>query len=67
LLVQLSGSVALECLYPKVSAGGFVIIDDYGAISQCRKAVVDYRTKMDIVDEMQQVDWTAVWWRMAVS
>jgi hypothetical protein len=50
-------------LYPKVSAGGFVIIDDYGAISQCRKAVVDYRTKMDIVDEMQQVDWTAVWWR----
>ncbi|MGH7816650.1 MAG: TylF/MycF/NovP-related O-methyltransferase [Candidatus Binatia bacterium] len=55
--------VTLQCLYPKLSIGGFVIVDDYGAVAQCRSAVTDYRTKMDIVDEMQQIDWTGVWWQ----
>jgi len=70
-LVRLDGDmyestyVALENLYPKLSVGGFIIIDDYGAVPQCRQAVADYRSKLQIVDEMQQVDWTAVWWRKA--
>jgi len=55
--------VALECLYPKLSIGGFVIIDDYGAIKQCHDAVDDYRRKMDIVDKMQEIDWTGAWWQ----
>lgn len=33
--------VCLEYLYPKVSPGGIVIIDDY-ALPGCRKAVHDY-------------------------
>jgi len=55
--------VALECLYPKLSVGGFVIVDDYGAIAQCRKAVEDYRAKMDIAEQIHAIDWTGVWWQ----
>ena len=33
-------------LYPKLSVGGYLIIDDYGApklADACRKAITDYR------------------------
>ncbi len=33
---------ALEHLYDKVSDGGFVIVDDYGALPNCRAAVEDF-------------------------
>ena len=68
-LIRLDGDmyestyVALESLYPKLSVGGFVIIDDYGAIESCRKAVTDYRTKLRIADPIREVDWTGVWWQ----
>ena len=68
-LIRLDGDmyestyVALELLYPKLSVGGFVIIDDYGAIEFCRKAVTDYRTKLRIADPIREVDWTGVWWQ----
>jgi O-methyltransferase/8-demethyl-8-(2,3-dimethoxy-alpha-L-rhamnosyl)tetracenomycin-C 4'-O-methyltransferase len=68
-LIRLDGDmyestyVALECLYPRLSIGGFTIIDDYGALEQCRKAVTDYRTKMGIHDCIQQIDWTGAWWQ----
>jgi O-methyltransferase len=55
--------VTLEALYPKVCSGGYVIIDDYGAIPACRRAVDDYRADHDIVDELRQVDWTGVFWQ----
>jgi O-methyltransferase len=54
---------ALEALYPKLSAGGYVIVDDYGAWEPCRKAVDDYRRAHDITDEIVPVDWTGVYWR----
>jgi len=57
--------VALETLYPKLSAGGFVVIDDYGGIPACRSAVTDFRRTYDITDEIQEIDWTGVWWRKA--
>lgn len=55
--------VALDALYPKLSLGGFVIIDDINSIPPCRKAVMDYRLRMGITEPMHQVDWTASWWR----
>jgi O-methyltransferase len=58
-----SAYVALENLYPRLSIGGFVIIDDYGAIEQCRKAVTDYRNKLGITERIQQSDWTEIWWQ----
>ena len=36
---------ALVPLYEKVSPGGFVIVDDYGAWEPCRKAVDDFRAQ----------------------
>jgi O-methyltransferase len=54
---------ALVALYPKVSVGGYVIVDDYGAFQACRQAVVDYRTKHDVTDAINRIDWTGVWWR----
>jgi O-methyltransferase len=54
---------ALEALYPKLSVGGYVIVDDYGAIPQCKEAVTDFRTAHGIIDPMEPVDWTGVYWQ----
>jgi O-methyltransferase len=59
--------VALTSLYPKVSRGGFVIVDDYGAIPRCRQAVDDFRTERHITDALLPVDWTGVYWRRAAA
>jgi macrocin-O-methyltransferase TylF-like protien len=53
----------LTNLYPKLSVGGFIIIDDWGAIPACKQAVIDYRQKFDIVEEIKPIDWTGVYWR----
>lgn len=55
--------VALRSLYHKVSPGGYVIVDDYGAIPACAKAVDDFRRENGIVDEFVKIDWTGVFWR----
>ena len=54
---------ALENLYPRLSAGGFVIVDDYGADGACRQAVIDYRRKHRIDETIHQIDWSGVYWR----
>jgi O-methyltransferase len=54
---------ALEALYPKLSVGGYVIVDDYGAIPQCKEAVTDFRARHGIIDPMETVDWTGVYWQ----
>ncbi len=53
---------ALGILYPKLSQGGFCIIDDYG-LQGCKKAVDDYRAQQQINDEMKVIDWTGRYWR----
>ena len=54
---------ALTSLEPKVSKGGFVIVDDYGGWAPCRKAVDDYRADRGIDDPINTIDWTGVWWQ----
>ena len=54
---------ALVPLYDKVSPGGFVIVDDYGAWEPCRKAIEDFRAQRGITDQIHEVDWTGVYWR----
>jgi O-methyltransferase len=54
---------ALESLYPKLSVGGHVIVDDYGAIPACRAAVDDFRQRFNITEGMHWVDWTGVSWK----
>lgn len=54
---------ALRSLYPKLSVGGYVIIDDYHAVRGCKQAVDDFRAEHGIVDELRRVDWTCRYWR----
>jgi len=58
-----STSLVLEHLYPRVSPGGFVILDNYGAIPRSKRAVEDYRGKHGITETIHEIDWTGVWWR----
>lgn len=55
--------VSLRSLYPGVSAGGYVIVDDYGAFDECREAVDDFRRVHGISEPLEVIDWTAVRWR----
>jgi O-methyltransferase len=52
---------ALVPLYPKLSKGGFCIVDDY-ALDGCRKAVDDYRKEHAIESRLQPIDWTGHFW-----
>ena len=58
-----STMVALDALYPKVSVGGYVIVDDYGAVAGCREAVDEFRMRHGIEEPLEQVDWTCMFWR----
>lgn len=58
-----STSVALEHLYPKISRGGYLIVDDYGANPACRRAVHDYRLANKIGEEIKRIDWAGIYWR----
>ena len=55
---------AIEALYPKLSKGGFCIIDDFGShASQAGQAVLDYRKANGIDDEIVDVDGFGAYWR----
>ena len=54
---------ALDCLYPGLSPGGFVIVDDYQAIANCRQAVEDFRRAHDIQSPIHRIDSTGIWWQ----
>ncbi len=53
---------ALTALYPKLSRGGYCIIDDY-ILPNCRKAVDDYRGRQGIKAPIIDIDKTACYWR----
>jgi len=53
----------LNNLYPRLSPGGFLIVDDYGCIPACKQAIHDYRDKHGIHENIHTVDWTGVYWR----
>jgi len=53
---------SLESLYPRLSKGGFCIVDDY-ALPGCKMAVDDYRKKHQVNAEMEAIDWSGIFWR----
>lgn len=53
----------LNNLYPKLSVGGYLIVDDYGAVPACKRAVEDYRRAHNIEDPMSVIDWGGVYWQ----
>ena len=53
---------ALGSLYPKLSPGGFCIIDDF-FLGPCRLAVEEYRAAQGIDAEMRVIDTCSAYWR----
>jgi O-methyltransferase len=54
---------SLTNLYPKLSLGGYIIIDDYNAFPNCKQAVEDYRNKYNITNSIHLIDREAIYWR----
>jgi O-methyltransferase len=58
---------ALQSLYPALAPGGYLIIDDYGVLEECRRAVDEFRAHNGIAEEIEEVDWSCVRWRRESS
>jgi hypothetical protein len=54
---------ALENLYPRLSVGGYLIVDDYGTVAACQQAVHNYRDAHRIDEEIMPIDGWGVYWR----
>jgi cephalosporin hydroxylase/glycosyltransferase involved in cell wall biosynthesis len=52
----------LDALYDRVTPGGFVIVDAYGAVD-CNAAVDGFRAERDVVDPLERIDWSGAAWR----
>jgi O-methyltransferase/8-demethyl-8-(2,3-dimethoxy-alpha-L-rhamnosyl)tetracenomycin-C 4'-O-methyltransferase len=51
---------SLVQLYPLLSKGGVIIIDDWHLVG-CRAAVLNYRSRLGISEEIQTCDGNAYW------
>ena len=57
-----STKICLEHLYPLLSPGGFIIMDDYFAWDGCKKATDEYRNKNSIKQAIHRIDVDAAYW-----
>jgi hypothetical protein len=55
--------LALEHLYPGLALGGYVVVDDYGAVRGCREAVEEFRRSNGIIEPLEKVDPMCIRWR----
>ena len=68
-LIRLDGDLyastmdALVHLYPKLSDGGYCIVDDYFSFEECKEAVDEYREREAITAPLIQIDAHSVYWR----
>ncbi|PRW61539.1 AATF isoform X1 [Chlorella sorokiniana] len=68
---------SLEALYDRLSPGGLVYLDDYGAYTGCQRAVLEFRQRRGIrsplniqpvpeqvmfVPPAEETRWAAAWW-----
>lgn len=67
-LIRLDGDMyestmdALVNLYPKLSPGGYLIIDDY-FLKGCKQAIMEYRQEHGITEEIIDIDGMGAYWR----
>ena len=67
-LIRLDGDLyestmdALQALYPRLSRGGFVVVDDY-AMRSSRTAVHDYLEQLGEDVRFERIDDYSVWWQ----
>jgi hypothetical protein len=57
----------LKELYPKVSVGGFVIIDDYNRFVDCKLAVDRFRAEENSTELLIAIDNLSVYWQKSTS
>jgi len=57
-----STKICLEHLYPLLSPGGIIILEDYYFWEGCRKATVEYRKQNKITSPIQRIDADAGFW-----
>jgi O-methyltransferase len=62
-----SVKLTLETFEPRVSPGGFVVIDDYGAWEGARDATHEYRDARRIDAPLVEIDQTAAYWRKSTG
>jgi O-methyltransferase len=55
--------LALDCLYPGLATGGYLIVDDYGSFEGCRQAVDEFRAEHGITEPIETIDYTGARWR----
>lgn len=54
---------ALKNLHPKISPGGYCIVDDWGIGPGAKQAVLDYFAEHGIKDEIRDIDGSGVYWK----
>jgi macrocin-O-methyltransferase TylF-like protien len=54
---------ALVNLYDGLSPGGYAVIDDYGILASCRRAVHDFLNTRALAPRIEPIANGAVWWR----
>jgi hypothetical protein len=68
-IVRLDGDLyestmdGLTNLYPKLSPGGFVIVDDYNDVIGCNEATDEYRQSMNINEPLTLIKGRGAFWR----
>jgi O-methyltransferase len=55
--------LALRALYPGLSVGGYLVVDDYGAFHGCRQAVDQFREENAITEPLERIDFAGARWR----
>jgi cephalosporin hydroxylase len=56
--------VVLNALYDRVTPGGFVVVDGYGA-GECQAAVDGFRSEHGVGAPLDRIGWTGAAWRKA--
>jgi O-methyltransferase len=54
---------ALDALYPNLSPGGYVVLDDYGSFEGSRRAVDEFRAEHGIAEPIERIDFTGARWQ----
>jgi O-methyltransferase len=68
-LIRLDGDsyeatrIGLESLYGGLAQGGWLIVDDYGFVEGCRRAVDEFRSEHGISEPLEKIDFACVRWR----
>src|SRR5215831_8979364 len=59
-----STKIEMEVLYPRLSSGGYLIVDDYGHWLGARKAVDEY---LGAQNKLKQIDYTGAWMKKEIE